>query len=214
MAFAAQAHGCGLLNQHDIPRWLALAVAVVLLDLAIYFQHLMFHSVPMLWRLHRVHHSDVDFDLTTGTRFHPIEILLSVLIKMAAVAAIGASPIAVLVFEALLNATAVFNHANARLPPRLDAWLRLFLVTPDMHRVHHSIVYNESESNFGFNLPWWDRLFDTYRAQPRAGHEKMEIGVDAFRALEDVRLDRLLMQPFRDTPAGDAINRRPEQAQP
>ncbi len=213
VAVAAEAHGWGLLNAYGVPGWIALPMAVVLLDLAIYFQHVMFHAVPTLWRLHRVHHADLDFDVTTGTRFHPIEILISVLIKMAAVAAIGASPLAVLVFEVLLNALAMFNHANARLPKWLDASLRLFVVTPDMHRVHNSFVYNESASNFGFNLPWWDRLFGTYRAQPAAGHDNMVIGVDAFRSPEDLRLDRLLVQPFRDTPGGYAINRRPEQPQ-
>ena len=213
VAVAGEAQGWGLLNAYGVPGWIALPMAVVLLDLAIYFQHVMFHAVPTLWRLHRVHHADLDFDVTTGTRFHPIEILLSVLVKMAAVAAIGASPMAVLVFEVLLNATAMFNHANARLPKWLDASLRLFVVTPDMHRVHHSIVYNESASNFGFNLPWWDRLFGTYRAQPAAGHDNMVIGVDAFRSPEDLRLDRLLLQPFRNTPGGYAINRRPEQPQ-
>jgi sterol desaturase/sphingolipid hydroxylase (fatty acid hydroxylase superfamily) len=143
-------------------------------------------------------------------RFHPIEILLSILIKMAAVAAIGAPAVAVLAFEVLLNATAMFNHANGRLPERLDRSVRLLVVTPDMHRVHHSIVHDETNSNFGFNLPWWDRLFGTYRAQPAAGHEAMTIGLDAFRTRADLRLDRLLLQPFRDAPGGYAINRRPE----
>jgi sterol desaturase/sphingolipid hydroxylase (fatty acid hydroxylase superfamily) len=168
--------------------------------------------VPALWRLHRVHHTDLDFDVTTGTRFHPIEILISTLIKMAAVAAIGAPAVAVLAFEVLLNATAMFNHANGRLPEGLDRWVRLLVVTPDMHRVHHSVVYNETNSNFGFNLPWWDRLFGTYCAQPVAGHQAMTIGVDAFRTPADLRLDRLLLQPFRDTPGGYAINRRPDAA--
>jgi sterol desaturase/sphingolipid hydroxylase (fatty acid hydroxylase superfamily) len=165
--------------------------------------------VPALWRLHRVHHTDLDVDVTTGTRFHPIEILISTGIKCAAVAAIGAPPVAVLIFEVLLNATAVFNHANARLPAALDRWLRMLVVTPDMHRVHHSIVYNETNSNFGFNLPWWDRLFGTYRAQPAAGQERMTLGVDAFRSPEALRIDRLLVQPFRDTPGGYPINLRP-----
>lgn len=213
VAVAGEARGWGLLNGHVMPGWMGLLVAVVLLDLVIYFQHVMFHSIPTLWRLHRVHHADLDFDVTSGTRFHPVEILLSVLIKMAAVAAIGASATAVLIFEVLLNATAMFNHANARLPRWLDASLRLFVVTPDMHRVHHSIVYNESASNFGFSIPWWDRLFGTYRAQPSAGHDDMIIGVDAFRSRADLRLDRLLVQPFRDTAGGYAINRRPEQPQ-
>lgn len=209
VAVAGEARGWGLINALGQSGWVAILVAIILLDLAIYFQHIMFHAVPTLWRLHRVHHSDLDFDVTTGTRFHPIEILLSTLIKMAAVVAIGAPAVAVLVFEVLLNATAMFNHANGKLPVAIDRWLRLLVVTPDMHRVHHSALCNETNSNFGFNLPWWDRLFGTYRAQPAAGHEAMTIGVDAFRTRADLRLDRLLLQPFRDTPGGYAINRRP-----
>jgi sterol desaturase/sphingolipid hydroxylase (fatty acid hydroxylase superfamily) len=210
VAIAGEMHDWGLVNALALPAWLAVPLAIVLLDLAVYFQHVTFHAVPALWRLHRVHHTDLDFDVTTGTRFHPIEILVSTLIKMAAVAAIGAPAVAVLVFEVLLNATAMLNHANGRLPVALDRWVRLVVVTPDMHRVHHSIAYNETNSNFGFNLPWWDRLFGTYRAQPAAGHEVMTIGVDAFRGRADLRLDRLLLQPFRDTPGGYAINRRPD----
>jgi sterol desaturase/sphingolipid hydroxylase (fatty acid hydroxylase superfamily) len=185
---------------------------VVLLDLSIYFQHVMFHAVPTLWRLHRVHHADLDFDVTTGIRFHPFEILLSTLIKCAAVAAIGAPAIAVLVFEVLLSATSVFNHANASVPAGAERWLRCLVVTPDMHRVHHSIRYDESSSNFGFNLPWWDRLFGTYKAEPAAGHEAMIIGVDAFRDPEERRLSRLLLQPFLSTPGRYPINRRQEVA--
>jgi len=210
VAIAGEAHGWGLVNALALPAWLAVPLAIILLDLAIYFQHVTFHAVPALWRLHRVHHTDLDFDVTTGTRFHPVEILISTLIKMAAVAAIGAPAVAVLVFEVLLNATAMFNHANGRMPAWLDRWARLLVVTPDMHRVHHSVAYNETNSNFGFNLPWWDRLFGTYRAQPAAGHEAMTSGVDAFRSPADLRLDRMLLQPFRDTPGGYAINRRPD----
>ena len=208
VALAGEVHGWGLLNALSLPAWIGIPLAVALLDLAIYFQHVMFHAVPTLWRLHRVHHTDLDFDVTTGARFHPIEIVISTGIKCAAVAAIGAPAIAVLAFEVLLNGTAVFNHANARLPQAVDRLLRWFVVTPDMHRVHHSIVYNETNSNFGFNLPWWDRFFGTYRAQPAAGHQAMTIGVDAFRTLEDLRLDRLLVQPFRESPGGYAINYR------
>jgi len=209
-AVAGEARGWGLLNALGLSAWLAIPLAVVLLDLAIYFQHVTFHAVPALWRLHRVHHSDLDVDVTSGTRFHPIEILISTAVKCGAVVAIGAPAVAVLVFEVLLNATAMFNHANARLPERLDGRLRWLVVTPDMHRIHHSVVYNESASNFGFNLAWWDRLFGTYRAQPAAGQEGITLGVDAFRSPADLRLDRLLVQPFRDTPGGYAINRRPE----
>ena len=212
VAVAGEVRGWGLVNALGVPGWVALPLAIVLLDLAVYFQHVTFHAVPALWRLHRVHHTDLDFDVTTGTRFHPVEILISTAVKCAAVGAIGAPAVAVLVFEALLNATAMVNHANGRLPVAVDRWLRLAVVTPDMHRVHHSILYNETNSNFGFNLPWWDRLFGTYRAQPAAGHEAMTIGVDAFRRPGDLRLDRLLAQPFRDTPGGYAINRRPDAA--
>ena len=208
VTFAAEERGWGFLNVVSLPGWAAFVTGVVLLDLAVYFQHVMFHAVPTFWRLHRVHHADQDFDLTTGTRFHPIEILISTAIKCAAVAAIGASAAALLVFEVLLNATAMFNHANASLPRRIDRWLRWLVVTPDMHRVHHSVFYDESSSNFGFAMPWWDRLFGTYRAEPRLGHDAMTIGVDAFRSAEDLRLDQLLVQPFRNTPGQYPITRR------
>jgi len=210
IALAGEAHGWGLLNAVALPAWAEVLIAVVLLDLAIYFQHVVFHAVPALWRLHRVHHADPDFDVTTGTRFHPLEILLSLGIKCAAVTAIGAPAVAVLLFEVLLNATAMFNHANARLPAGADRWLRWLVVTPDMHRVHHSALASETNSNFGFNVPWWDRLFGTYRAQPLAGHEAMTIGVDAFRSPEDLRLDRLLAQPFRGAAGNYAIDPRQE----
>jgi sterol desaturase/sphingolipid hydroxylase (fatty acid hydroxylase superfamily) len=191
-----------------VPAWAGVIAGAVLLDLAIYFQHVMFHAVPTLWRLHRVHHSDVDFDLTTGVRFHPVEVLLSTAIKSAAVAAIGAAPLAVLLFEVLLNAASLFSHANASLPGRLENALRLLLVTPDMHRIHHSVEYDESSSNFAFSLSLWDRLFGTYRAQPRGDPATMTIGVDAFRAPGEERLDHLLAQPLRETPGRYPINRR------
>jgi len=208
VAMTAAGSGWGLLNALALPGWAAIAAGIALLDLAIYFQHVMFHAVPTLWRLHRVHHADLDFDVTTGARFHPIEILISTAVKCAAIAALGAPVISVFVFEILLNATAMFNHANASLPQRLERWLRWLVVTPDMHRVHHSVRYEESSSNFGFNLPWWDRLFGTYRAQPRLGHAAMTIGVDAFRSSQELRLDRLLVQPLRDTPGQYPITRR------
>jgi sterol desaturase/sphingolipid hydroxylase (fatty acid hydroxylase superfamily) len=208
VALAAQERGWGVLNLVSVPSWAALLIGVVLLDLVIYFQHVMFHAAPTLWRLHRVHHADLDFDVTTGVRFHPVEILISTAVKCAAVAAIGASPIAVLVFEVVLNATAMFNHANASVPKGIERWLRWIVVTPDMHRVHHSVEYDESSSNFGFNLPLWDRLFGTYRAQPRLDHATMTIGVDAFRSPGEERLDQLLIQPLRDTPGRYPINRR------
>jgi sterol desaturase/sphingolipid hydroxylase (fatty acid hydroxylase superfamily) len=208
VAMTAAGGGWGLLNVLALPVWAAIPVGIALLDLVIYFQHVTFHAVPTLWRLHRVHHADLDFDVTTGTRFHPVEILISTAIKCAAIAVLGAPVISVFVFEILLNATAMFNHANASLPQRMERWLRWLVVTPDMHRVHHSVRYEESSSNFGFNLPWWDRLFGTYRAQPRLGHAVMTIGVDAFRSSQDLRLDRLLVQPLRDTPGQYPITRR------
>lgn len=199
-----------MLQAFAVPAWLALPIGVALLDLAIYFQHVAFHAVPALWRLHRVHHSDVDIDVTTGTRFHPVEILISTGLKCAAVAAIGASPAAVLVFELLLNATSVFNHGNVRVAARVERLLRWLVVTPDMHRVHHSISFNESSSNFGFSIPWWDRLLGTYRAQPSAGHDRMTVGVDAFRTVADLRIERLLVQPLLDNPGNYPINLREE----
>jgi len=197
-ALLAEAHGWGLFNTLALPAWFAVAASVILLDLAIYLQHVLFHAVPALWRLHRMHHADLEFDVTTGVRFHPIEILLSMAIKLVVVAALGTPAVAVLLFEVLLNATSLFNHGNVWLPPRLDRVLRWFVVTPEMHRVHHSIVPRETNSNFGFNLPWWDRLFGTYRAQPAAGHEGMTIGIEQFRDPRELRLDRMLFQPFRD----------------
>ena len=198
MALSAQTHGWGLLNQYALPAWTALVAGILLLDLAIYLQHVMFHAVPALWRLHRMHHADLDLDVTTGARFHPIEIALSMLIKFAAIAALGVPPAAVLVFEVLLNATAMFNHANVRIAPALEPVLRWLVVTPDMHRVHHSVERDETNSNFGFNLSLWDRLFGTYRAQPRAGHETMTIGIPEFRdAAECSTLAGMLAIPFR-----------------
>lgn len=187
--------GVGLFNTIDVSPALAMICAFLALDLAIYFQHRVFHAVPVLWRLHRLHHSDVEFDFSTALRFHPLEILLSMVIKFALIIAIGAPIAAVIVFEVVLNATAVFNHANVRLPPALDRVLRWIVVTPDMHRVHHSVFREETDSNFGFNVPWWDRLFGTYRALPRDGHETMRIGLSAFRDPRDQRLSALLLQP-------------------
>ena len=207
MATFAEAGGWGLLNSHRPPAWLAVVIAVVFLDLAIYLQHVMVHAVPAFWRLHRMHHADLDFDVTTGARFHPIEILLSMFIKLLVVAALGAPPVAVLIFEVMLNASSMFNHGNVRIPVGLDRVLRWFVVTPDMHRVHHSVVRRETNSNFGFSLPWWDRLFGTYRAQPAAGHEAMTIGIEQFREPGDMRLDRMLIQPFKGDAGTYPINR-------
>jgi sterol desaturase/sphingolipid hydroxylase (fatty acid hydroxylase superfamily) len=209
IAAFAVANGWGLLNHFQVPFWIAVPVAVVAMDFVIWLQHVMVHAVPALWRLHRVHHADLDYDVTTGARFHPIEIALSMLIKFATIAVLGPPVLAVVIFEVLLNATAMFNHGNIRLPVALDAVLRWVVVTPDMHRVHHSVDDDETNSNFGFNLPWWDRLFGTYRAQPRAGHEAMTIGIHGHTDPQEVaRLDGMLMLPFRGEVNGYAINRR------
>lgn len=210
LALLSQERGWGLFNVFDVPFWLAFLVSVLALDLAIYLQHVMFHAVPALWRLHRMHHADLEFDVTTGLRFHPVEILLSMGIKLAVVAALGPPAVAVLVFEVLLNATAMFNHSNIRIPVAVDRLLRLIVVTPDMHRVHHSIHPSETNSNFGFNLPWWDRLLGTYRPQPREGHETMTIGIEQFRTRRDLWLDRMLIQPLRGPASGYPINREEE----
>lgn len=198
IALWAEAQGLGLFRWLGAPGWVAGPVSVVLLDLLIYFQHRVFHAVPALWRLHRVHHADPELDASSGLRFHPVEILLSLAIKAAAVIALGAPAEAVLVFEVLLNATSLFNHANLALPAWLDRPLRWVLVTPDMHRVHHSEVRAEMDSDFGFCLSCWDRIFGTYVAAPAKGQLGMVIGVEGFRADPEQRLDRLLLQPLKD----------------
>jgi len=207
LALLAETRGWGLLNSILLPKPLAVAAGVVALDCAIYLQHVMFHAVPILWRFHRMHHADLDFDVTTGLRFHPVEIVLSMGIKLAVVAALGPPALAVLVFETLLNATSMFNHGNLRLPGRVDRALRLAVVTPDMHRVHHSVVIRETNSNFGFNLPWWDRLFGTYKDQPAAGHEGMTIGLGQYRDPRRLALPWLLAMPFVGKPRGQPIDR-------
>jgi sterol desaturase/sphingolipid hydroxylase (fatty acid hydroxylase superfamily) len=207
VALIAAERGWGLFNLMIAPTWLAVIISVVVLDLAIYFQHRLFHAVPWLWRLHRMHHADLEFDVTTGLRFHPLEILISMGIKLTVVTLLGAPALAVLIFEVLLNATSMFNHGNVRLPARIDRWLRLLVVTPEMHRVHHSIIRRETDSNFGFNLPWWDRIFRTYRDQPAAGHLGMTIGIEAFRKPRELRLDRMLLQPFMN-PRRDGKQKR------
>ena len=181
IAVVAEQRHIGLLHTISLPYPLAVLLAVVALDLAIYFQHVMFHAVPLLWRLHRAHHADLDFDVTTGARFHPIEMVLSILIKTAVIFVLGAPVLAVFIFETLLNISSMFNHSNIRIPEQIDKLLGNFVVTPDMHRVHHSIFGDETNRNFSFNLPWWDHLFGTYQAQPRSGHEQMVIGIPAFR---------------------------------
>lgn len=193
----AAGHGIGLFHWLDLRLSVAALLGFLILDLVIYAQHVAFHHLPWLWRLHRMHHADLDIDVTTGLRFHPFEILISLAIKIGVVIAFGIPPVAVLVFEVVLNATSMFNHSNVSMPPKLDRIVRLLLVTPDMHRVHHSIVRAETDSNFGFNLPWWDRLFRTYRPQPQSGHDGMTIGLPIFRDRKELRLDRLLIQPFR-----------------
>jgi sterol desaturase/sphingolipid hydroxylase (fatty acid hydroxylase superfamily) len=209
LAVLAAERGWGLFNNVGVPGWAALVLSVAALDFVIYLQHVMFHAVPVLWRLHRVHHADTDFDLTTGLRFHPIEIVLSMLIKFAAVVVLGPPALAVIVFEVLLNATAVFNHGNLRLPAAVDRVLRLLVVTPDMHRVHHSVHAHETNSNFGFSIPWWDRLFGTYQAQPDDGHVAMSIGLDRFREEKwSASLPALLVLPFVGGVGAYPINRR------
>ena len=207
LALTSEDHGWGLFNNIAIPLWAAAALSVLLLDLAIYLQHVLFHAVPILWRLHMVHHADLDFDVTTGLRFHTLEIILSMIIKLAVVVLLGAPALAVLIFEVALNATAMFNHANLRLPTWLDGTLRLFVVTPDMHRVHHSALPVETNSNFGFNFPWWDFLFGTYRPQPEAGHEGMTVGLSQFRAVFVDKLHWMLALPFLGSLGNYPVNR-------
>jgi len=196
MAVVGAERGWGVLNQVSAPAVLSIIAAVLFLDLVIYLQHVMFHAVPVLWRLHMVHHADVDFDVTTGLRFHPVEIVLSMLIKLGVVLFLGPPVVAVLIFEVLLNATAMFNHGNVRIALSLDRILRWFVVTPDMHRVHHSVLPRETNSNFGFNLPWWDRLLGTYRAQPAAGQEAMTIGLEQYQEQHRQSLAWMLVLPF------------------
>jgi sterol desaturase/sphingolipid hydroxylase (fatty acid hydroxylase superfamily) len=193
----ASERGWGLGPLIGAPQWLWVIVCVVALDAAIWAQHVAFHHVPVLWRLHRMHHADLDIDVTTGLRFHPVEIILSMLIKFAVIALLGAPALAVLIFEVLLNATAMFNHSNVKLPGRVDAVARTLVVTPDMHRVHHSVDPSETHTNFGFNLSIWDRLSGLYMAQPKLGHEGMSIGLPVFRDPGELRLDRMLLQPLR-----------------
>jgi sterol desaturase/sphingolipid hydroxylase (fatty acid hydroxylase superfamily) len=207
VAYTAQEKGWGLLNVIDMPDWISVIVAILVLDLIVYLQHLMFHAVPLIWRMHMMHHADLDFDVTTGLRFHPLEIIISMVIKMTAIAALGPSVFAVILFEIILNGTAMFNHGNLKLPLSVDKYLRLLVVTPDMHRVHHSVTIRETNSNFGFNFPWWDRLFGTYRPQPAAGHEGMTIGLAQFRNPEKNNLLWMLVLPFAEDPGSYSINR-------
>jgi sterol desaturase/sphingolipid hydroxylase (fatty acid hydroxylase superfamily) len=206
MALLAAERNWGLLNNLNLPFWLETAIGVAALDLTIYFQHVLHHAVPLLWRLHMVHHADLDYDLTTGLRFHPIEILVSMALKLSAVTALGPSALAVLIFEITLNATAMFNHSNTSIPVAIDRLLRLAVVTPDMHRVHHSVVMKETNSNYGFAFPWWDRLFGTYKDQPIHGHNQMTIGLSQFRDIDRQTIFQLLIMPFVGTPGNIPIN--------
>jgi len=209
MASFTSSQGWGLFNYFELPFWLVVIASVVIMDFVIYLQHVMVHAVPALWRLHRMHHADLDFDVTTGARFHPLEIILSMLIKFATIVVLGPPVLAVVIFEVVLNATAMFNHGNVHLPLGIDRVLRWLVVTPDMHRVHHSVEDDEANSNFGFNLPWWDRLFGTYRDQPRAGHQGMTIGIHKYREPRQVAwLPGMLLLPFKGKITGYAINRR------
>ncbi len=209
VALFAEARGWGLFHNVALPTWAAVAGSVILLDLAIYLQHVMFHAVPLFWRLHMVHHADLDIDVTTGLRFHTLEILLSLGIKAGVILLLGAPAVAVLIFEVLLNATSMFSHSNVSMPLWLDRVLRLFLVTPDMHRVHHSIHTRETNSNFGFNLPWWDFLMGTYRRQPADGHTGMTIGLKQYRSEAQVdRLHKMLILPLTGPLGEYPINER------
>ncbi len=198
VAIWAQGRGWGLFNLIDLPPLVEIVLAVILLDLAIYAQHVAAHKIPLLWRLHQVHHADIDIDLTTGARFHPVEIWVSMLYKMVIVILIGAPPVAVIAFEVILNALAMFNHANFAMPLGLDKIVRKLFVTPDFHRVHHSVIRCETDSNYGFNLSVWDRIFGTYIAQPQKGHDAMSIGLAKFRDKKTANILWCLALPFRD----------------
>jgi sterol desaturase/sphingolipid hydroxylase (fatty acid hydroxylase superfamily) len=206
MAQVAQVNGWGLLNQIDIHSLVEFGAGIVVLDLIVYLQHVMFHAVPALWRLHMMHHADLDYDLTTGLRFHPIEIALSMILKITAIIALGPPMASVFVFEVILNGMAMFNHANIKIPLSVDAWLRRIVVTPDMHRVHHSVIIRETNSNYGFNLSCWDRLLGTYKDQPEKGHADMVIGLAQFRDSKKLSLWHLLLLPFLSDPGRVPIN--------
>ena len=209
VSFAAGNNTRGLLNMVSLPFVLEVVIGILLFDLIIYGQHVLFHSVPVLWRLHMMHHTDLDVDVTTGLRFHPLEIILSMGIKIGAVSVIGPPVLAVILFEILLNGTSMFNHGNIFISPRVDRILRFLVVTPDMHRVHHSVVIRETNSNFGFNFPWWDRIFDTYRDQPAAGHGDIVIGLSQFRDAKRLTLPWLLALPFVGKPGAYPLPRNP-----
>jgi sterol desaturase/sphingolipid hydroxylase (fatty acid hydroxylase superfamily) len=209
MAAFVTEQGWGVLNYVQIPAWVAVPIVLIAMDFVIWLQHVIVHAVPAFWRVHRVHHADLDYDLTTGARFHPVEIILSMFVKFAAIMVIGPPLVAVILFEVILTGMAMFNHGNVRLPAKLDRALRWLIVTPDMHRIHHSVEDDETNSNFGFNLSWWDRLLGTYRDQPRHGHAGMTIGIRVYRQPREVSwLPGLLALPFRGKQTGYVINRR------
>jgi len=197
IAIYASKNSLGLFNLVELPMWLVFPLSLLILDCIIYWQHRLFHMVPMFWRLHRMHHTDIEFDFTTAIRFHPIEIILSILLKLLVIILLGVPATVVMVFEILLSSSALFNHSNINISTNIDKYLRLFIVTPDMHRVHHSVYQKETDSNFGFNIPWWDRIFGTYCAQPKDGHLDMSIGIEIFREEKNSRIDQLLLQPFK-----------------
>lgn len=207
-AIFATEHGWGLLNRVSWPLWFEVILAVVVIDFILYLQHVIFHAVPVFWRFHMMHHADLDCDVTTGVRFHPVEVAISMVIKLGAIIVLGASPSAVLTFEVLLNATSMFNHSNAQMPAAVDRILRWFLVTPDMHRIHHSILPQETNRNFDFNLPWWDRLLGTYWSAPEGGHKGMTLGLEQFRDPAQLTLTGLLMLPFVGKPGRYPLGRR------
>ncbi|MBF0274994.1 MAG: sterol desaturase family protein [Nitrospinae bacterium] len=198
-AAIAQQKGWGLFNLTHLPQLFTVIFSVVLLDFVIYLQHIIVHKIPLLWRLHRMHHSDLDYDVTTGTRFHPIEIILSMAIKILTVFILGVPVIAVILFEVILNASAMFNHGNIKLPAVADKIIRSLFVTPDMHRVHHSVIPEETDSNFGFFISVWDKLFGTYKEHPEKGHTDMTIGLELFRNPEELKLSKILLQPFKNS---------------
>lgn len=207
-ALLASEQNWGVLNNLNLPYFIKNAIGVLALDLTVYLQHVLHHAIPLLWRLHMVHHSDLDYDLTTGLRFHPIEIIVSIALKLAAIMVLGPPALAVFIFEVTLNSTAMFNHSNINIPNAIDRLIRLFLVTPDMHRVHHSVVIRETNSNYGFAFPWWDRLFGTYQDQPAGGHNSMSLGLSQFRDIKRQTPLQLLIMPFSGDPGKVSINRR------
>ena len=207
LAILASQRGWGLFNNYNIPYTFVIIISLLLQDGAIYIQHAMFHYLPLLWRFHRMHHTDTDLDVTSGARFHPVEIIISMCIKLSVIAVLGPPVEAVIIFEVLLNLTAMFNHGNIYIPPKIDQMLRCFVVTPDMHRVHHSISSKETNSNFGFNFPWWDAMFGTYCAQPEKDHKEMIIGLNQFRDPKELHLHKLLIQPFLESTGDYHINK-------